>query len=564
MSKTLLNRVRRTNYHPSRPQLLDIPDPTQFDQFLDLVQDIPVFLSYAGQAFAGLPRGLDGLDAVPLRSNHFRDILIQRWRQTRGREPKPHLLRPVLRALEARAHHGEPLRYRHVAVRFHAEGERRGPAVIDPCSLSLDLADPEGRILRIDAHNWQIDDSPLVAFQRPRAMRQLPAPRRFSDPPQEDRRPPCPSPRPPVPPPTTRQELLTRLRQLLQPASDTHFHRLLAWLVSSLHPSGPYPVLALHGPAGAQTARAAHLLRSTLDPAWGQTGLPRTDTALRDAALHNWIVVFDHVRRLSAHIAASLCRLSDGAGFTLRERGDDREPVCLFLRRPAILALDQPDAERPVLRDPAVRHRALSAQLAPNAHSDTDFWEQFEALHPYLLGLLCDAAVTALRRLPALHLQTLPARFPDAAAWCAAAAPALGLTDEQMLAAFDPDPDGDTQLLAALLDFAQRHPAWTGTATELLNQLPAHLQPASPKVLSERLRRLTPQLAAAGLTLSFSTPHGRRLIAFIFTNSQLRPLVRSAPGPQASVAPASMAQAPMAQASVAQPSVAQASVAHPC
>lgn len=63
----------------------------------------------------------------------------------------------------------------------------------------------------------------------------------------------------------------------------------------------------------------------------------------------------------------------------------------------------------------------------------------FEALRPSLLASLADAVSSALHNIRDTDLGNV-ARFPDAAAWTAAASPALGLTPAAIIQAIS-DPE---------------------------------------------------------------------------------------------------------------------------
>ena len=60
---------------------------------------------------------------------------------------------------------------------------------------------------------------------------------------------------------------LADLRRFINVGSDADFILIVAWLVSALHPSGPYPVLALNGEHGSTGGMAKRReLRTTAPP----------------------------------------------------------------------------------------------------------------------------------------------------------------------------------------------------------------------------------------------------------------------------------------------------------
>jgi hypothetical protein len=124
-----------------------------------------------------------------------------------------------------------------------------------------------------------------------------------------------------------------------------------------------------------------------------------------------------------------------------------------------------------------------------------------------------------------MNSRTLP-RMADFAQWCLAAAPALGLTENQALAVLlgardeavavtlEDDPASET--VTALLEGRER---WAGTAADLLDEMHARIPkekrgrgfPETPRVIANQLRRIAPALRASGIDLSFQREgHERR------------------------------------------------------
>ncbi len=171
--------------------------------------------------------------------------------------------------------------------------------------------------------------------------------------------------------------------------------------------------------------------------------------------------------------------------------------------------------------------RALTIELPPiqpqHRRTEADLWSDFEQARPGLLGALCTALSVALRGAPpgappgpgATRVQTLPF-FADAAAWAVAAAPGIGVSQDEMLAALAPAPPKPADPVAsALCDFLRDRSGWAGPATELLALLPpacGAAWPRTPKGLSQHLTKLAPSLEAAGVRIELSHSHGRRRI----------------------------------------------------
>ncbi len=296
----------------------------------------------------------------------------------------------------------------------------------------------------------------------------------------------------PRPVPATPADL-DPLRQLIPFASPGDWPRTLVWLLAALRPGGPYPILVLRGPSGAGKSTTARLLRALIDPSTTPLySLPYTERDLHKLAWQDHLLAFDHVAAIPSHLSAALCRLATGVGCWLHEPGN-RHPLPISLRRPILLSTNGP-----LRLPPDLAARTLTVILQPPQlpRPESDLQREFDTLAPRIMGALCSALGTALSRIDATHVQT--ARLPEAAAWAAAAAPFLDLTEEALLSAIStapPDP-----LTDALQAFMQDRHTWTGTATDLLHDLPP-VGITHPTMLSRHLKSAT---AAAGLQVEFT------------------------------------------------------------
>ena len=124
---------------------------------------------------------------------------------------------------------------------------------------------------------------------------------------------------------------------------------------------------------------------------------------------------------------------------------------------------------------------------------ESALWSEFETMRPALLAALSEAVASALHNIRDVDLGNV-ARFSDCANWAAAAAPALGLTEQSIVDAIS-DPVGiwigADPLRDTIHAFLQPHSAWIGDATTLLSELrtfaPFAILPATPKDLSAAL-----------------------------------------------------------------------------
>jgi hypothetical protein len=153
-------------------------------------------------------------------------------------------------------------------------------------------------------------------------------------------------------------------------------------------------------------------------------------------------------------------------------------------------------------------------------------WLAFEEARPRIVGALLDAVATALANLPNVELVQMP-RMADFARWVVAAEPALPWEPGTFMAAYAQNRDEaalivleDSVLAPALLAFMEdRAEPWEGTASallELLNKARSEGEkapdgwPKKPNSLSGMLRRLVPNLRAAGVEVSFEREGHRR------------------------------------------------------
>ena len=121
-------------------------------------------------------------------------------------------IRSMVDLLEARAQFDAPERTVHVRV---AEHQGR---------IYLDLADKEWHAVEIGADGWRVIGSPPVRFKRAAGMLPLPVPQRGGS--------------------------IHALAPFLNLPTANDLVLTVAWLLATLRPSGPYPLLAVAGEQG--------------------------------------------------------------------------------------------------------------------------------------------------------------------------------------------------------------------------------------------------------------------------------------------------------------------------
>jgi hypothetical protein len=329
-------------------------------------------------------------------------------------------------------------------------------------AIWLDLADDAWRAVRVTAAGWEVIATPPVRFRRPRGMLALPDPEKGGS--------------------------VERLRPYLNAASDEDWVMIKAFIIAAMRPSGPYPILELQGGAGTAKSTTTRVIRALVDPAKAPLrSLPSTSRDLMISASNSWLLCFDNASGVSPALSDDLCRLSTGGGLATRKLYTDADETILDATRPVILnGIDQ------VSRRGDLVQRLIPISLPTigeeGRRDETSLWREFEAERPQIFGALLDGLLGALRRFPATTLDRLP-RMADFARWVVAAAPGLGFTEAEFLAAYTGNRVAAHQptlaaspITDALIALANQQGGWTGTATTLL-------QAVTDLVLDERIRR---------------------------------------------------------------------------
>lgn len=458
---------------------------------LELV-DAELFHAPDGDPFAAVTVG-DHRETWALRSKGFRRWLARRYYGHTGAVPGAQSLQDAIGVLEGRAIYEGP--ERPVFVRLARDGE----------TVYLDLGTDRWEAVRITAEGWVMVADPPVKFRRSRGMTALPVPIRGGQ--------------------------LDELRAFVNVATEADWVLLAGWLVGAFSPTGPYPVLALHGEQGSAKSTTARLLRALIDPnASPLRAEPKDVRDLMIAASNAWCLAFDNLSSLAPWLSDALCRLSTGGGFATRELHTDADEVLFDAQRPVILNGITEVASHSDLLD-----RVLTLELPPIPdtlrQTEAQVWGAFETARPRVLGALCEAVAVALQRRATVTLSALP-RMADYAVWVTAAEPALGWSTGTFLEAYHGnraaahDVALDASLLAAeVRALLATQASWTGTAADLLALLGerANLMtvrqkswPGTPRALGGALRQLAPNLRATGIVVEFSRePTGarRRIIA---------------------------------------------------
>lgn len=352
----------------------------------------------------------------------------------------------------------------------------------------LDLGGPMWRAARVSPTGWELVREPPVRFRRPQGLRALPAPVQGGG-------------------------GWEALRELLHVENRRDWVLIVSWLVGTLHPSGPYPILALHGEHGSAKSTTGRILRSFVDPSEAPLrSPPRSDRDVVIAARNSHIIGLDNLSYIKDWLSDALCRIATGGGYSARELYTDGEEVVYSATRPILLTSIEGVATRGDLSDRTITV-TLPRMREEERRAERDLWADIEELRPIVLGELLTAAATGLRRLPDVSLDSLP-RMADFARWVVACQPALPWDEGTFMEAYRQQREEAVEtgieadpVAVALRELFHDEGLWKGTATDLLATLdrrrdggpPPPKWPETPQALGGRLTRAAPLLREDGI-----------------------------------------------------------------
>jgi hypothetical protein len=459
---------------------------TQAQSLVALAAAAELFRTPDRTACATVPVG-GHHETWPLRTKNFRHWLARLFYESTGKAAGGQALQDALNLLEARALYDgseQPLFIR--IAQMHE-------------TVYLDLADEHWRVVEISADGWRVLETSPVKFRRSRGMLPLPDP---------------------IPGGSIEE---------LRPLLNLHGKRpgdwvlIKGWLIAALRPRGPFPVLFIHGEQGSAKSTMQRQLRMLIDPNSAPLRAePRDGRDLVIAANNSWVLALDNLSYLQPWLSDAICRLATGGGFSTRELYTDAEEIIFDATRPVMLTGIEELATRSDLLDRSIM-LYLPEILDSKRRSEKQLWQEFHDAQPRILGALLDAVSTAIRELPSVNLPKRP-RMADFAEWAVAAESALCISKGAFLSAYCGNREAAHDLVlegSSVADAVRKLGAqgdFEGTPTELLTELTKlvseetrkHTEwPRNARVLSNKLRRLIPNLRAVGVIVQFTRGKAR-------------------------------------------------------
>jgi hypothetical protein len=365
-------------------------------------------------------------------------------------------------------------------------------------NIYLDLCNQAWQVVQITPQDWSVVDDPPIRFRRSRGMLPLP-----------------------VPEPGGTVDLLRSFLNL----DDNAWRLVISWLVATLRPRGPYPILALFAEQGSGKSTTGRLLRELVDPnAAPLRAEPKDGRDLVIAATNSWCLAYDNLSHVPPWLSDAFCRLSTGGGFATRELYTDQDEIIFESQRPVLLTSIDEVATRSDLLDRCVIVW-LPAILEDRRRAEAELFEAFHKVRPSILGALLSAVAVALGRLPSIIPLSLP-RMADFALWATAAETAFGWPSGTSMEAYKGNRESANEVALEasvvarpLLDLLEAQGEWIGSSGELLKALEQRLGdqvrrlagwPKNPRSLSGHLKRLAPNLRAARWILELDRSSKKR------------------------------------------------------
>ena len=435
-------------------------------------------------AWARIVQGGNALVAR-VDSHEFKRALLGRYYQTYESAPSDESLRTAVRTLEAKAiFEGQEHR---VALRV---------ADLDGC-LYLDLASPNGAVVKIAADGWEIIEKSPVRFWRSPSMHPLPTPKRGGD--------------------------IATLAEIVNVASKHDFILMVMWALAALS-EGPYPIAAFTGEQGTAKSTSTRILRRIIDPNKALLrSAPREERDLMVMAKNSHVLTFDNLSGLPAWLSDALAKLATGGGFSYRSLYSNDEEFIFDGRRPIIMNGIEDFATRGDLVDRCVFLR-VNPIPEDKKKTERELLTEIEKAIGGVLGALLDGAVYGLAYPVKLASKPRMADFAQWAASCEGHFVGTRLPGGEVwdvgdfMMAYDGnrkdametvlDADSVGVAVMALMDGRS---SVTGTATLLLEMLAAKAGentkrdktwPANARALSGRLKRLAPALRKVGVQVT--------------------------------------------------------------
>lgn len=339
---------------------------------------------------------------------------------------------------------------------------------------------------------------------------------------------------------------LTDVFQFINLKTDTDRLLFLTYLVAACIPDIPRVALINTGDQGSAKSTSLRIARSLIDPSKIELLDPISDLKeLAQAANHHYCLYLDNLSYLRDELSDTLSRLVTGIGFTKRQLFTDQDDIVFKQLNAVGLSGISLVATKPDLLE---RSLIQTYDLIPKEkrQGEEELWSKFNELKPAILGGLFDTLSQVLRIAPQLKFSNRP-RMADYTRYAAAAAIALGSTQEAFLIAFDKNTakQNETALEAsvtanAIIQFMSDKEKWEGLSSELYAELRKIIEDTKQQIggeggfpravnhLWKRIIQVRPNLISIGINPIRSESSAGSLITLTKTVHEEKPVATTA------------------------------------
>lgn len=402
--------------------------------------------------------------AKPLRGsqNTLGDDLMRKYRELRHKVPSERAVNDAIRVLASEAGITDPVvSY----IRFARLAD----------SIYIDLGDSTGNAIEIKPGSWSIIDRPPVYFRRTALTSCFSRPIAGGE--------------------------IEKLFSIIN--IPPHLKGLIiGWLIAAMDESIPHPILGLNGEQGSGKSDAAKRLIALIDPSPAPLQSPPKDvSAWIELAAGAYGISLDNLSKISDAQSDAFCRAATGDGLAKRQHYSDKDLVVHQFKRVIVLNGINLTEMRDDLADRVIPINlpVISPELR---RYERDLDSQWDELYPYILGGLLDLCAKVLEQLPKVKLTTLP-RMADFGRILQAidelrGTDSLARYSSEIGKSASNSLDNDSFLKALSKQITS---SWTGTASELLDEMNSKTPYSFDKTWPQNSRHVTDKLTRSAPTL---------------------------------------------------------------
>lgn len=334
------------------------PKPKPNDYVIELAEKNDVFLDQNKMVWVTVPKK-DYLIDVPVRSKEFKAHLRRETRKACGKSPSKYAVEEAIEVAEDVAiEKGKSFQ---VHTRFFQCGNK----------VVIDLCQDNDLVIEIQNGNWRVIRKGNYKFHRTDEMLPLPTPSsngNFFD-----------------------------LFKVLSIVRHEYKIMITTWTVTSVLTEIQRPLLLMHGPKGSAKSSTAQILQRIIDPLnHGGLYLNDKDDDISLTLEQYSMPFFDNLTQVKKSGSNILCQAVTNGARAKRKNYDDKKLIVTrYPKKPIIItAINCPYAASDLLdRTIPIEYFPLN-QKTRKVQSQVD--QQFDELHPSILGGLCDILAEAL------------------------------------------------------------------------------------------------------------------------------------------------------------------------